>query len=450
MVSSNVAIGLVAMALLFSGCQKGEKDQEQAVSESRILEIVQTLRSGDAGVRQRAVDRLKAAASDGLTIEEGTEAIRAAAEKWPAGEKIDASDELVNAALSRQHTSYIKEVSEHFPRYSEMARWRVVRYLISVCNEAAARAYLDLIRQHQNLVPPASIQEFTQSAEATKLLLPDLLKYAGADELGSQIQMFALRAAQLGVVAETDLAPYAEPILRIYTPMRDRMRKIEKPAGDDWIWTDEYSDTRAHATLLLDLMGHLPGNVTKGPLEEALSSRDPRVKLFAILSLLRHGYEVRPAVIEDVAASSEVRNWLYDGLVSLNRRKLYPPRFASQDALAESNMVNWLTYPAELGRTPHEIKLMATFDDDAGQQRHYLFRFRTHPPHWAAEDGWMAGLSGPFEIATMPTTNAGGSTFSKFTKWDNKTPKEHFEAISGLIAKHWKKRAAEITNEAGE
>jgi hypothetical protein len=198
-------------------------------------------------------------------------------------------------------------------------------------------------------------------------------------------------------------------------------------------------------------MGHLPGNAMKEPLQEALTSRDPRVKLFAILSLLRHGYQVKPEVIEGVAASSEVRNWLYDGLVTLSRRDLYPARFASQDALAESNMVNWLTYPTELGRTPHDIELMATFDDDNGQQRYYLFRFRTHPPHWAAKDGWMAGLSGPFEVAAIPTTDAGGSTFSTFTKWEEKSPKEHFEAISGLIAEHWKKRAAEITNDgAGE
>lgn len=105
-------------------------------------------------------------------------------------------------------------------------------------------------------------------------------------------------------------------------------------------------------------------------------------------------------------------------------------------------MVDWLIFPTELGRTPHDIELMTTFDSQDGDQRHYLFRFRTHPSHWAAKDGWMAGLSGPFEVAAMPTTRAGGSTFSTFTKWDAKSPQEHVESIAGLISEHWKLRAA--------
>jgi hypothetical protein len=220
---ANLAMSLLAIALVSSGCDKGKKDQEQAVSKSRIPDIVQSLRSTDDGVRQKAVESLKAATSAGLTVAEGAEALRAAAEKWPVDEKIDASDELVSAGLSQQDKSYIKVASEHFPRYSKMARWRVVQYLVNLGNEAAARAYLDLIREHQDLVPPASIQEFTQSAQATELLLPGLLKYAGADELGYQIQLLALRAAQLGMVTKADLAPYAEATLRIYRPMRDRM-----------------------------------------------------------------------------------------------------------------------------------------------------------------------------------------------------------------------------------
>jgi len=110
-------------------------------------------------------------------------------------------------------------------------------------------------------------------------------------------------------------------------------------------------------------------------------------------------------------------------------------------------MVGWLTFPTELARTPHEIELMATFDDAEGKQRYYLFRFRTHAPHWAAKDGWMAGLSGPFEIAAMPTTRDGGATFSQFTKWEEQTPKQHFEAILGVMREDWKRRAKEIEGE---
>ena len=80
---------------------------------------------------------------------------------------------------------------------------------------------------------------------------------------------------------------------------------------------------------------------------------------------------------------------------------------------------------------------METFENHEKTERFYLFRFRTHEPHWGAKDGWMSGLSGPFVIADMPTSEAGGSTFSSFTKWEEMSAQEHFESISGLIAKAW-------------
>ncbi len=64
---------------------------------------------------------------------------------------------------------------------------------------------------------------------------------------------------------------------------------------------------------------------------------------------------------------------------------------------------------------------------------YYLFRFRTHPPHWAAKDGWTAGVSGPFLGKNSPSTESYGDTFSSFEEWDSKQPDEHVGNIRGLI-----------------
>jgi hypothetical protein len=71
---------------------------------------------------------------------------------------------------------------------------------------------------------------------------------------------------------------------------------------------------------------------------------------------------------------------------------------------------------------------------------YYLFRFRTLAPHWAAKDGWIAGVSGPFRRKEEPTTNALGGTFSRFNAWDKKTPEEHVDDIKKTLDewyKHW-------------
>jgi hypothetical protein len=68
---------------------------------------------------------------------------------------------------------------------------------------------------------------------------------------------------------------------------------------------------------------------------------------------------------------------------------------------------------------------------------YFLFRFRTHPPHWAAKDGWMAGVSGPFRRSDQPTTEALGETFSSFDPWDSKKPEQHVGNIRDLM-KRWR------------
>ena len=437
------AIGLLVTLLLVAGCEKEneKKKQEPAVSKSRITSIVEGLRSEDKEVRWEALERLKAA-KGGLTPEEVSEALRAAAEKWPDEDNVDGSWELVLNSLDKQ-PGHVAEVAELFPRFSYRARWVAVRYFAMVGNVEAARAYLDLVEQHTEKVPSASIWEFAGSAETRAVLLPELLKYAAAKNPGFAIQQFALHLAEQGLVKEADLAPLAEPLVQAYGALRDRQRAAEQSTGDDWMWTPEYFEVSSDVTLLLDFMGHVPGKVVTDALEQSLGSRDPEVKMYAVLGLVRRGYEVPPKTIEEVAASAANRQTFYYMLGEIGRRDLCPPQYATQEALAESRLVEWLCLPSELGRPPHEIAHMATFEDFEGKQRYYLFRFRMHKPDERSKDGWMAGVAGPYEVAAMPTIDGGDDTCSWFTKWGELTPGEHFEECAEMTTRWREVKAAE-------
>ena len=128
----------------------------------------------------------------------------------------------------------------------------------------------------------------------------------------------------------------------------------------------------------------------------------------------------------------------------MGRETLFPLAFRTQEAFAESEMVNWLIFPTELGRAPDKIELEAIVprDTPSGAVQYYVFRFRTLPPHWAAKDGWLAGGAGPFLTKDGPTTEGGGDTFSTFTRWESKTTEEHARELTGVIGdwrRHWEK-----------
>jgi hypothetical protein len=196
---------------------------------------------------------------------------------------------------------------------------------------------------------------------------------------------------------------------------------------------------RINAGLLFDLLGHLGKDAAViSILREAELLTDPRPRLFAITSLIAHGEEPISQALLEVAQDAETRGILFTQLSALNKYQLFPKSELQQSKLAESDMVNWLTFPTELGRAPDHIELMKTVELDAGTNNggifvYYIFRFKTDPPHWSAEDEWMAGISGPFRKDDFPTMYSWGDTFSTFTKWDKFDADEHLSSIVDLM-----------------
>jgi hypothetical protein len=164
--------------------------------------------------------------------------------------------------------------------------------------------------------------------------------------------------------------------------------------------------------------------------------------------LLRlHGLLPQNAV-DLVAADDERRSQLFEAFANDGIQSRFPKQFATQEALARSEMVNWLIYRTELNRAPNDIELVKivakdTGTSDAGEDI-YLFRFRTTGNHWAAKDGWMVGIAGGYRRAEEPTANATGDTFSTFEKWDERNSDLQVKKNQDLLKEAWKKRANEV------
>jgi len=404
--------------------------------DAQLEQILTDFASDDPEVRKQAAGRLTEARENELTERQCTRLLQAASRKWVVDDDIDPCDRLIHTVFGQSHAVDWRLIVVDFGNYSLGARWTVKSELESRGDVPAAEILVSLIDQYadRDLVGPVgSYSNFLDSPEAAKKLLPTLMSHAKPGDFGYYARLFALNAAEKGIVTETDLAPFAAANVEMYRPIRERMRHQEQPEGDDWIWTEKYQEDRADATLLLDLMGHLPLDTVRVELTEALNSRDPALQHYGAKGLLAHRQEVPKEAIEQIASSAEYHNSFYAFLEKIGRTELMPSKYLEQAYFAESDMVNWLAHPAEIGRTPHEIELMVTFVSEDGAERYYLFRFRSHEPHPAAVDGWMAGLSGPFESGTKWKKGTFSETFSNFTKWDEKTPEEHFDDITGLL-----------------
>ena len=411
------------------------------MNSTRVEAVVADLKSEDPDIQDRGGRGLGKLLGAKITDEERIQLLRAATEPWARGDAdADTGQDLVETALSGAGAACVPAVLDIYSGLGEWGRRQAATWLLELGGPEGEGAFYTLVERHapDGQVPSIGLSEIVEGNDHLAMrLLERLLPFADSSEFGYDLQLLVLEAVRGAFISPAALANCVGPVLDAYDEIFERVCELEQDSGADWIWTKAYSDCRDHAALILDLMGHLPTESVVPRLQAATERRDLRLVCFATVSLLRRGQAVAPGIIHRVAADAEVRSQFYDNLDDIDRLDLFPDEFKTQEALAESELVDWLVFPTELGRAPNEIELMDKFTDADRKTISFVFRFRTHEPHWAAEDGWMAGVSGPYLIDQIPTTDSGWATFSKFRKWDEASAEEHFEDIIGLMDTDW-------------
>ena len=150
-------------------------------------------------------------------------------------------------------------------------------------------------------------------------------------------------------------------------------------------------------------------------------------RIAPVTQALARGEEPSATLLNRYAEDRETRKVLFEALASANRSELFPAKYLTWESLAEADLVAWLCHPNELGAPPSELELVARLpppDAPSPDLAYFLFRYRMHEPHWAAKDGWLAGVAGPYATAGAPACSAAG-TFSRFEAFDSRTPEEH-------------------------
>jgi hypothetical protein len=414
----------------------------------RLEDLLDQLHSPHERTRERAVRRLFRRGRAGFTPDQGLLVLKASSLPYPPRRDPadDTAVDLLRAALQVPYPEYLPHVVHRYPHWHARARAEALHLIMRIEDRRAAEAVMAIVRRHARAggvpkLPPGLYATAPQHAE---VFFPEVLDYLDVPKLAFSVAALTLSFASAHQLEPGLLVPYADAVLALYAKRRDALERAQRRDGVAWRWDPKYHRRRWPAGVLLDLLGHAPTPPVEAELRRAAAAyTDPRLRLYALLSLLRHDRDVDARAVAAVAADPESRKWLFDGLQKLERFHLYPAAYRTQAALAESDLVNWLIHPTELGRAPEKIELMQAvpFDTgtDAGWADYYLFRFRTAAPHWAARYGWIAGVSGPFLRKDAPSIQALGDTFSTFTPWDRKAPAEHVEDVRELM-KTWRER----------
>jgi hypothetical protein len=134
------------------------------------------------------------------------------------------------------------------------------------------------------------------------------------------------------------------------------------------------------------------------------AERFERVK--ELYDKLESGQALTEEEVFPFAENLLMREATYQLLSNHDKVNLFPKEFYSIIKGAESNLANWLEFPTELDACPDEIEHIkrVTFDFDGKNNNvHYeVFKYRVNEPHWAAKDGWILGVVGPYFDDSKP------------------------------------------------
>lgn len=397
-----------------------------------IADIVAQLQHPDLQTRINAAEELTGLttygwlAEIGMAVDDGMAVLRAATQMdWPEPED-EWTDplpaQLLGALSLVPHAEYTPLLLDHYPKLDANCRWQALQLLAHMPQQEAAEAwvrwYRDIRHTSTRTVPPFG--NWARDGMHAEVVLPALIEFAEtsdtrlSDEIYHHITKYLERGARSPALAENVIRDY-EQLLKV-------IERVESRKNPALRWESEYWPTRYKAARLLGLMGHLRPDVVRKTLAAALAHTDPRLKAAAAVALIQLGEAVRTPVLESIAGCNETRLSLHEDLRRLKKARLFPRRFATQPAFAEADMVEWLI--ADIDVPPDEIALLAAVETNEG--RYYVFRFMYRPPHPAARDGWMAGVSGPWPPKGLERLSVcGGTTFSRFEPAESLTPEDH-------------------------
>jgi len=131
---------------------------------------------------------------------------------------------------------------------------------------------------------------------------------------------------------------------------------------------------------------------------------------------LESGQSITPEDVLPYATNLLSRETTFQLLNAHNKSEIFPKQYYTVVKGAESHLANWLEFPTELNACPDEIEHIkrVTFDFDGKNNFvHYeVFKYRVNEPHWAAKDGWILGVVGPYFDDSKPYDKA-QATFSR-------------------------------------
>ena len=403
-------------------------------AENNLPSLINELYSKSEDVRFNAIKKIEKIS---LTLNEQLLLLDKAKDSFPetGNHSKNIPEQLVEIATAKNDIKIVEYIKLNFKYYSSSAKIASLRFLSNFDNAFSIQTYKELLLKYPSEISTFSTGILKKNYAYKNIIFPELLNIIDNESIDSEILLLFLNYLENNQLQAKDFNSYVDKILGLSAKYRNII-KTEDPTNINIDENTESKDALIKLGIIADLLGYFEGDKVVSELSTYLTIQNAQLKMFTVNSLIKLGRNVDSRYYDEIAADSETRILFYQMLETLNKEHLFPSKYKTQELLAESDLVNWLVFPTELGVKPDSVELMKVVQVDTkstdGIVEFYLFRFKSSNKEWI-ENGWMTGVSGYYTVKNKPSANAIGYTFSSFEKWDDKTLDEHVKDVLELI-----------------
>ena len=160
--------------------------------------------------------------------------------------------------------------------------------------------------------------------------------------------------------------------------------------------------------LIADVSKYFADDNVIAMLKDVLQLGRNHINVYVVDTLCGMGLDIPQFVIDALAHDLEYANTTYHILQKQGKDALFPAECATEEYLAKSDLVRWLTYPTELGKVPDEIVYIGKIKQLFKKEVFHVFKYRSGSDTLGEErqNKWLVGWS----------SNEGG-TFSNFDEF---------------------------------
>jgi hypothetical protein len=337
---------------------------------------------------------------------------------------------------------HIPIIEECFARYQPEARSQALNLLMWLQNRESAEAFMRLLRKYGTAggIPELNLWAWADVPECADVFFPELLEFATNPEHEDSILGLLSAVADSPEFSVELIDRCAPRIITLYRRHEKRLLPAQRAGSRFSFYSKEYAAHREPACQLIDLLAVCTSSESREELHQAVGFRDPLLRLHAATALAHLGEGVPGTTWADIAADPETRIQLFELLKARDRIQLFPARYLTQAALAESDFVRWLVNYSDKNRPPAMIELVKVVtvdpDTDAGLLDYYVFQFCMEKPTAGKTPEWKAGVAGPYLRSEQPTTSSDETPHSNFEPIEEKWPEDHVGDLREIIQEY--------------